>query len=80
MVGETDGLAGLADALSIMRSGFHRIEGPGGVAVFPSQATDHDAWERRALAQSKESERLEVATRPQAKPMPEGIRRVTRSD
>ena len=77
---ETDGLGDLAHALSVMRSGFHRIEGPGGVAVFPMQAANEAEWEARALAQAQAAERLEVATRPVAKPSPDGIRRVTRSD
>lgn len=78
---ENDGLAGLADALAIKRSGFHRVVGPGGhVAVFPMQAANEEAWQARALQQTKDSEALEARTRPEPRPASDGIRRVTRGD
>ncbi|MEX0922111.1 MAG: hypothetical protein WDZ84_04995 [Rhodovibrionaceae bacterium] len=77
---ETDGLSELSNALAIKRSGFHRVEGPGGVAVFPMQATDDAAWEQRALAQTKEAEEMEAATRPAPRPLPEGLMRTIRGD
>lgn len=73
-----DGLAVLAEKLAIKRSGWHRIEGPDGVAVFPSvpvytadspeQRRLENAWEAKAMAQAAESERMERANRIEGKP------------
>ena len=74
----SDGLAGLADKLAIKRSGWHRIEGPDGVALFPAVAVHtadspaqrklENAWEAKALAQNAEAEAMERANRLADKP------------
>ena len=62
-----DGLAALTEVLAIKRSGWHRVAGPDGVALFPETAKDVDAWEQRALAQNAEAEAMERANRLEAK-------------
>ena len=77
MTEQTDGLAGLAERLAIKRSGWHRVEGPDGVALFPNvpvytagspeQLKLENLWEEKALAQNAESERLKRANRLEGK-------------
>ena len=79
-----DSLDVLAHKLAIRRSGWHRVEGPGGSAFFPVTAKDVDAWESRATAQAAESEAMARANRLTPKPeenaLAERKRQMTRGD
>ena len=64
MTEQIDGLAALTEVLAIKRSGWHRIEGPDGVALFPETAKDVDAWEQRALAMTAAQAPIHLAPKP----------------
>ena len=73
--GQIDGLAALTDKLAIKRSGWHRVEGPDGVALFPSvprHAADSKEqlklereWEQKALAMHEAQEPVWLDAKPE---------------
>lgn len=88
-----DGLAALTERLAIKRSGWHRVEGPDGVALFPSvpvhtadspaQRKLENIWSAKALAQNAEADAMERANRLEAKPVENtlaGRKQISRGD
>ena len=86
---QIDGLAALSDRLAIKRSGWHRIEGPDGVALFPNvptftagspeQAKLEREWEQRALAMHEAQEPVRLDAKPEENTLAER-KRIMRGD
>ena len=72
-------LDNLQQDLALAGLAWHRIEGPKGIAMFPSvpvhtagsaeQRVLEDSWEQIAVTQNAEADRLEVANRLEPKPL-----------
>lgn len=64
---QIDGLAGLADRLAIMRSGWFRHVNAetGEFALFPYTAKSEAEWEQRALAMHEAQEPIRLDAKPE---------------
>ena len=54
----------LLQTLAIKRSGYHRAEGPRGVALFPHSAEDVARWEERCRAMHDDQVPVDVEEKP----------------